>query len=340
MFLQKDYTTENNVHQGCSDILHDYSAGGKERKWKEKKERTELLSMVYDSLARKESSAELAERYRKRALRLRKCGRVLTFNVLADGSKRLKSAQFCRIRLCPMCSWRRSLKIYTNMSKIMEQLKKERKYRFLFLTLTIRNTKATELNDTILKMQRAFGLLYRRKEFESIKGWYRGLEVTYNKRRGDFHPHYHVILAVEKSYFDDGYVTQQEWSQIWGSCLGVDYNPRVDIRKVRGNTAKAVSECAKYTVKDSEYLLEEDLEFSQKLVRILDEALDRKRLVAYGGILKEIHKQLKLGDEVDGDLTHTDEDKLQEGAKMMEVTYVWNTGYMNYFRRLPVEEEI
>lgn len=328
-----NYTTEEEAYQDV--VLHDYSVSGRERQWKEKKKRTEFLSMMYFSLAKQ--NTEKKDRYSSRALRLEKCGRLLTFSVLENGSKQLKNAMFCKIRLCPLCAWRRSLKIYSNMSRIMEQLKRnKREYRFLFLTLTVKNCQPEELNELILKMQRAYGLLYRRKEFRVVKGWYRGLEVTHNKRNNTYHPHYHVILVVNKSYFSttekEGYIKQDKWVSLWRSCMDLDYNPIVDIRRVYGDTVRSVSECAKYTVKDTDYLDCDDLDMSLDAIKILDEALDRKRLIAYGGVLKEIRRQLNLGDELDGNLIHVDEDCIQKGIEVLEETYVWNTGYGNYLR--------
>lgn len=37
-------------------------------------------------------------------------------------------------------------------------------------------------------------------------------------------------------------------------------------------------------------------------VYYLDDALSARRLIGYGGILKEIHKEMNLGDAEDGDL--------------------------------------
>ena len=31
----------------------------------------------------------------------------------------------------------------------------------------------------------------------------RKLEITYNKERDDYHPHFHVLITVNKSYFTD-----------------------------------------------------------------------------------------------------------------------------------------
>ena len=36
-----------------------------------------------------------------------------------------------------------------------------------------------------------------------IKGYVRKLEITYNKERDDYNPHFHVLIAVNKSYFTD-----------------------------------------------------------------------------------------------------------------------------------------
>ena len=119
--------------------------------------------------------------------------------------------------------------------------------------------------------------------------------------------------------------------------MGLDYDPIVDVRKIYGNTVKAVSEVAKYSVKDTDYLDGCDLDMSRETIRILDKALEKKRLVAYGGILKEMHRRLNLGDEVDGDLTHIDEDKIREGTEVLEETYIWNTGYGNYLRHYQKE---
>ena len=41
----------------------------------------------------------------------------------------------------------------------------------------------------------------------------------------------------------------------------------------------------------------------------LEEGLHRKRLISYGGLLKEIHKKLNLDDTEEGDLIHTDDDE-------------------------------
>lgn len=58
---------------------------------------------------------ELLSLYR-RADRVAQCGSEIEFGILQDGSKKLVKANFCRDRLCPMCNWRRSLKLYSQVS--------------------------------------------------------------------------------------------------------------------------------------------------------------------------------------------------------------------------------
>ena len=66
-----------------------------------------------------------------------------------------------------------------------------------------------------------------------------------------------------------------------------------------------VFEVSKYPVKDTDVIwgITVTPENVQS-VNDLDKALAYKRLTFYGGILKEIHKGLNLGDAEDGDLIH------------------------------------
>lgn len=42
------------------------------------------------------------------AERLRTCATRLIYGIGEDGKRRLRAANFCRVRLCPICQWRRS----------------------------------------------------------------------------------------------------------------------------------------------------------------------------------------------------------------------------------------
>ena len=90
----------------------------------------------------------------------------------------------------------------------------------------------------------------------------------------------------------------------------------------------AVCEVAKYTVKSGDYVLPWDWDMSCKSVEVLDKALANRRLVAYGGIMKDWHKKLNLDDEIDGNLIEDSE--TPNGEVIREVCAFWNVGYQQY----------
>ncbi|MTM17309.1 replication protein, partial [Turicibacter sanguinis] len=149
-----------------------------------------------------------------------------------------------------------------------------------------------------------------------------------------YHPHFHVLIVVNKRYFKNKeYLSQEVWRELWAKAMKLDYLPQVNIKRVKGNTAEAVAEVAKYSAKDSDYVIAKDLDLSMNVVETLDYALQGRRLVSFSGIMKDLHKKLNLDDAEDGDLVHieTDRDEELEGELKLE-TYAWNVGYMNYVR--------
>ncbi|MCD3304144.1 protein rep, partial [Clostridium botulinum] len=307
MFNNND--TKKNIQNQC-EVLQDLSKSGKEVPWKDKKLRTLLLAESYKRLDN------------KKAYRVQECGSFLEFRrYINTGEFKLQGANFCKVRLCPMCAWRRQLKIFAQVSKVMDSALELKEYRFIFLTLTCKNVYADDLSITIDNLFKSFNLLTKRKQFKSsIKGWFRALEVTHNldidsKDFDTYHPHFHCVLMVNKSYFTDKdyYISQKKWSELWKSCLKVDYTPIVHAKAFKvGNkskVSKSVSEAAKYTVKDNDYLIEGNEEMTDSSVQVLDGALANRRLVAFGGELKSIHKKLNLDDAEDGDLVHTDSEE-------------------------------
>src|SRR5699024_12085833 len=60
--------------------------------------------------------------------------------------------------------------------------------------------------------------------------------------------------------------------------------------------------------KDTDFMTDDE-EKNLKRLSDLEEGLHRKRLISYGGLLKEIHKKLNLDDTEEGDLIHTDDDE-------------------------------
>lgn len=326
---------QRNVFENVlEDILHDVSVTGKKRPWREKKVANELLASVYESLGIQTDREEFSAK----AARLRECATWMEFSVEEDGKKRLNKTFFCRVRLCPMCMWRRSLKVYDHTRRIMEGMKSEKEYGYISLVLTVKNCRKEELSAEIDRLMEAWNRFTKYKIFEDVvKGWYRGMEVTHNVNINSdsydtFHPHFHCLLAVNKNYFSGRkYITHERWRELWKKARRLDYLPQVDVERVKGDTAKAVAEMAKYAAKEEEYIIPDDWDLTAETVKILDYALANRRFVAYGGKFKIWHKKLNLDDETDGDLIHIEDDKLSED-KLKLIYYTWHTGYNQYIK--------
>ena len=312
-----------------NEVLDDRTSTGRLRPWREFKLANELLSAHYEEID--PSKAE----------RLRNCATYLAYQKSgADGQKVLYHAFFCRVRLCPICQWRRALKTFAQTDAIMKAMTRSAKYRFLFLTLTIENCPPDKLSETIDLLMAAWSRMSRFKAFSAVEGWYRGLEVTHNVRKKSlsydtYHPHFHVLLAVKPSYFSGReYLSHHDWMELWKKALRIPYDPVVHVRAIKGVSIKAVAEAVKYTVKPSDYIVPRDWDLSVKSIYTLDRALANRRLVAYGGVMSDWHRKLHLDDPEDGDLVHVDDDVEQNltAEDLKLVTYGWYSGYRQYYR--------
>lgn len=314
------------------------------------KSQNQLVDGSNDWDSKKNKNLELSAVYKRlkmdnKAYSIKNCGTYLEFKRFKKNNDfKLYTANFCKQRLCPMCSWRRSLKIFGQVSRIMEEAKKEKEYRFIFLTLTQRNVSGSQLDDELDKMFKGWNKLAQRKLFKkAFIGWFRALEITHNLKAGSkdydtYHPHFHVILMVHKSYFKKAelYITNDQMIEMWKESMGLDYSPNIDIRafKTEGkDLSKSIAETAKYTVKDDDVLISGNEELTDISVLILDHALCRRRLIAFGGKLKELHKKLNLDDLENGDLVNTDSEEIENTELDFVIEkYFWHIGYKQYAR--------
>lgn len=307
------------------DVLIDRSTTGAERPWRGKRRATELLALAY------------ADVDTHKAQRLSSCATQLGFALCEGGCKRLVAANFCRVRLCPMCTWRRGLKVYAQARSVVEHI---HGYAYLFVTLTIRNVSGGELSAAIDGLFEAWDRFSRRKRI--ARAWCGGMrtaEITHNvdprsKDYDTYHPHLHVLVAVRRGYFSGrSYITQAEYTALWRAAARIDYDPIVHVERCKSTTAAALAECCKYSVKDADYILPDDWDLTVDTVRILDAALHRRRLVSWFGIFSDVRRELALDDAEDGDLIAVGDDDV--GAdELGRVYYAWVGGYtQQYYRR-------
>ena len=295
---------------GTGEILEDNSASGRHRPWsKHKMSSLELADLFV--IAKEIDESVLSD---SRLQSLKECAGWLTYLEDEKKQRKLKHANFCRVRVCPMCNWRRSLKLFSQVSQITDMILAEKKAQFIFVTLTVRNVEGHELSDTITMLNQAFKYLTSKgqnfapaKELKKfLLGYMKAEEVTYNAKTDTFHPHIHAIFEVKPSYLKKGYMTKKAWIALWRSALGVDYDPSVDVRNIKGGTAKAVAEVAKYPVKMDTVLKIKDKQQAALALIQLYRAIFGRRLVTFGGDFREYKRKLALDDVESGDLVHVE----------------------------------
>lgn len=233
------------------------------------------------------------------------CGDYLEFLANKSFDKhKLKRGSFCKTRLCPTCAKRKSLRWIFALSLFIEYVNSTYDYEYLLLTLTAPNVKGDDLHDELKKYSKAFDQMLKRKKYKAIvQGFIRKLEITYNKKTDTYHPHYHVIIAVNKSYFKDKdlYIKRDTWLKDWQRAMKDSSITQVDIRKVYNKSTvdtdltksciqTGILEVAKYTAKSGDYLISEDV-----FVTFWN-SLKHMREFTFGGCFKEAHNLFKLGE--------------------------------------------
>ena len=316
MFSKENFDAEwLETISGTGEVLEDTSETERKKTW-EKYKMYKILNMKLVELF------ELEERLfgekegylltESRMQSLKKCAELRWFLEDEKKKRRLHRANFCRVRLCPMCNWRRSLKLFSQVSAITDAILAEKKARFIFVTLTIQNVQGDALRETLDKLNKAFTYITsKNKTFTSamklkknLLGYMKAEAITYNVERDDFHPHIHTILEVRPSYFNSGYIKRKDWVALWRSALGVDYDPVVNVRNIKSGTPKAVAEIVKYSVNMDDILNIADKERAARALRKLYQAIFKRRLVTFGGDFREYRRRLQLDDVETGDLTH------------------------------------
>lgn len=280
------------------------------------------------------ASALLVAGLKSHAYRMSDCGSNLTFGCSGD-DWRLLSANFCRERLCPMCGWRRSLKLYAQLSKCLDWIRANKTgYRYLFLTLTVVNVSGDALKAKLDQMIKGYyTLIYTPEIKRCLLGSYRTVEVTYNREHNTWHPHIHVLLCMSEDYFHgNNYLSHAKWLQLWRDIMDDQSIREVNIKtcKPRSDGRAPIAELTKYITKSKAILTPDDMDKSAELVRTLHYAVTNRRLISYAGWLKEANKALNLDDPEDGDLTVIDPDAtIDKSLYDQIITYRWGgSGYV------------
>jgi plasmid rolling circle replication initiator protein Rep len=303
----------------------------KDAKWDDRRSESDRATELYTGT-----------KYGGLAARIGGCAGRLEFGFdIGDDGKtkyKLKTAWFCRVRTCPVCQWRRSLMWRARTIKILPKVVEDNpSHRFIFLTLTVRNCELVNLRETVDQMAAAWSRMTKRKVWPA-HGWIRSLEVTRSKD-GTAHPHFHCLLMVPAGYFKTGkYLSQQKWTDLWQSCMRINYPPVVHIQAVKQKVGtnqtivEAILETIKYTVKPDDLVGsgKEVTEQDRNWLVELTNQLHRVRALATGGVLKEYLKELEEEPE---DLIHVEDESEEDSSSIATVTFDWDNKPKKYLMR-------
>lgn len=199
--------------------------------------------------------------------RMHDCGKIVKYALdTVDEKKKLLYTESCESRFCARCQKMKSIKLGQKLFTLTNYLRDKQKYRFLFITLTVPNVSKDDLKDEIKEINNAIDKMTQRKKFQQFKAYFTKLEITYNRKRNDYHPHIHLLVAVERGYFDKSnkdYITQGELLKHWQSAKE-DYSiTQVDVRALKDNDdkklMKSILELSKYEAKSSDFAINQEV---------------------------------------------------------------------------------
>lgn len=299
----------------------------------------------------------------RRIENMAQCGNWLLFEECLNNPEHLshlRSGSFCQIRGCPVCEWLRANKNFAKIASKVEELEKMGEdVRYIFLMLTVPNCHGKELKRVIKKMNKALAKMLKRKRFKDvITGHIKVIEVDRNKNLPDhsrFHPHFHILLSVKNSYFENPF-TDGEIKKHWADCCPFNYpatGPIIglrypDMNKEDKTIAELVFAVAKYVSTPNDEKIEKKIqdgdnnkdpmwEWNIEDIEYYLNGLSHLRLISSGGLLK-----MKNLDEIDNESQEIDEEKTCPvcSAPVVFVKYVPEEvhGFIKYVRAVVLSQ--
>ena len=287
--------------------------------------------------------------YEQYSKRMQRCANYLRFKEVEEideimGVTRtrlvLKAANFCRVRFCPMCQWRRSMmwhaKVWKKLSYILEEYPD---HRWIAVTAAPRNCSPKALRQTLKWMNKAKARLLGTAGGKAhlcspgkylhpvVEGYICTTEVTRGKDNS-CHPHFHMLLLVKPEYFDkeaELYIPQQSsdkhknpgWVELWQEAFGVSYKPTAHVKAIScmGNLSEQISEVLKYNTKPSAFNYKESMDENGLITKEFEETREwllevtrqvhNARFIETGGCIKKILRGLESEPE---NLIHSEDD--------------------------------
>src|SRR5699024_11531167 len=98
-------------------------------------------------------------------------------------------------------------------------------------------------------------------------------EVNVNNINNSNKQHMHVLVCVERNnyYNNKNYVNQKQWIRFWKRAMKLDYDSNVKVQMIRpknkhkSDIKSAIDETAKYPVKDTDFMTDDEERNLQRL---------------------------------------------------------------------------
>lgn len=348
--MQNKKNNKHSQQEFFFEPLNDFKQNGKKRPWDRNKSYSMAVSKAYSYISGLEHYGE----------KIAGCGtwlKMMGCQEVKHGNM-LKEAYFCKVRLCIMCQWRKSLVVRTQLLELVKEHRKEYATDIpLLLTLTVLNEKGERLNPTIDQMNAAWKRLMELKVVKKVThSWFRSMEITYNEDRDDYHPHFHALLMVPRNYFYKKrgmYIPRDEWLKLWQQSMRDDRITQVDIRTLKCGTdaelEASIGEVAKYMTKPNSYIFENELgerEANPKIIEELHYATKGRRLIGFGGYFNKIRKAKKMIEVEKADLVDVEGEGIEAKCQckicqkeMIEKIFNWYEESDRYLRKCSKETE-
>lgn len=192
------------------------------------------------------------------------------------------------------------------LQELIAKLNQAPKYTFMFLTLTVKNCAySDDLKEFHKQLKIYVQRLFKYKFFQAlqVRGFVTKFEITRNVDTGEFHPHFHIIIAIDRNTELErrGINQKRLWQNIQAAWLNMTGDSYIVQNKIIRDIYSAIREITKYECKPdgiTDFSKYSDMTDSDKQ-RITAEYLAqtfRLKSITYSGIFKEAKKRLTNGD--------------------------------------------
>lgn len=249
--------------------------------------------------------------------------------------------RLCGLRTCPICAKITANRNERRITKTLQEAEAKKVsrdgagYKLLGVTYTVPNCTGDKLRAELQNIGRAVRRIMERCDrIRAItKGYVYSLEVTRNHENGLYHPHVHIILAVNARYGKGKeYISKAEWAEIWTKYSHRETAASAQYVRVVKNIHQAVKYVTKMThdnltgedteSEDAAAAADNatwtgDKEFDADTLYWIETACKGLQMTGTGGVLKT-----KLSD-VAQEVTQEDVDALEDEGKHIYMLQDW-----------------